>query len=338
MKLDQRINVLAQLGEHLLGKDEYLEAVMARTKYHNPWFTIENQELAIKSIATEFLQKEKLEQWMAGYEIKEPASPKWVGLVMAGNIPLVGFHDFLCTFISGHRSRVKLSDKDKFLLPYLVKLLADFEPATAPYFDMAERLSEMDAVIATGSNNSSRYFESYFGKYPHIIRRNRNAVAVLEGGESEGELLKLGKDIFRYFGLGCRNVSKIYVPQNYKIDKLMERLHEFRDVIRHHKYKNNFDYNLALLMMNRSKYWNNGCIVLTESESIASRIAMLHFEHYDSLENLRDELKKRRDEVQCVVSKNPMEDLPTVPFGAAQNPSLSDYPDGVDVVKFLLSI
>ena len=335
MKLEKRINALARLGKHLLGKDEYLEAVMERTKHHNPWFTVENQKRAVAAIASGFLQKDKLEKWAAKYDLKEPAPPKWVGLVMAGNIPLVGFHDLICVFVAGHRARIKLSDKDKFLLPYLLKLLSGFDAGAGGYFETVERLSEMDAVIATGSNNSSRYFEAYFGKYPHIIRRNRNGVAVLEGSETRANLLELGNDVFRYFGLGCRNVSKIYLPKGYDMQPMLEQFHEFREMVRHHKYKNNFDYNLALLMMNRTKYWNNGCIILTENESIASRIAMLHFEHFENKKELAKKLRERAGDIQCIVAKAPFEGLSTVGFGQAQCPSLVNFPDGVDVMSFL---
>lgn len=335
MTLEQRIDTLAQLGEHLLGKDEYLEAVMHRTKFNNPWFTIENQQRSVQAIAQNFLQKEKLQTWAKQYELSEPASPKWVGLIMAGNIPLVGFHDLLCTFVAGHRARLKLSDKDRFLLPYLLKLLGKFDERANEYFEVVERMAEMDAVIATGSNNSSRYFEAYFGKYPNIIRRNRNAVAVLDGTESADDLLALGKDIFRYFGLGCRNVSKLYLPEGYDMQLLLEQLHNYKEIVMHHKYKNNFDYNMALLMMNRTIYWNNGCIIMTENESIASRIAILHFEYFSDKKMLSEELKNRTEEIQCVVAGNDMAGLEVVPFGKAQEPKLSDYADGVDVMNFL---
>lgn len=338
MILAQRIATLAHLGEKLGTENEYLEAVMHRTKHHNPWFTIENQQRAVEAIATGFLQKEKLEAWLSGYGMHEPAAPKWVGLVMAGNIPLVGFLDVLCVFAAGHRARIKLSDKDRFLLPYLIQLMTEFDEEAAAYFETVEKMSGLDAVIATGSNNSSRYFEAYFGKYPHIIRRNRNAVAVLDGSENPAELRKLGKDVFRFFGLGCRNVSKLYLPEGYDFQPLLEQLHEYRDIIRHHKYKNNFDYNLALLMMNRDVYRNNGCIILNENESIASRIAMLHYEHYAERTEVEEKLTARRDEIQCVVAKSKIADLPTVGFGEAQSPGLNDYPDGVDVMDFLLGL
>ena len=211
MKLKERINALIKLGEHLRrDDDEYLQAVMHRTQYNNAWFTIENQHLAVRAIAKQMLDPGKLEQWLSGYDIPEETRPQTVGLVMAGNIPLVGFHDLLCVFAARHRAMIKLSDKDQYLLPYLLKLLARFDGRTEDYFQVVDKLQGFDAVIATGSNNSARYFEAYFGKYPHIIRRNRNAVAVLDGRESEEELRALGRDVFQYFGLGCRNVAKIY--------------------------------------------------------------------------------------------------------------------------------
>ena len=338
MTLPERINALAQLGHSLQQKDEYLEAVMARTKYNNPWFTIENQERAVKAIAEQFLQKEKLEEWVSIYDLKETADPKTVGLVMAGNIPLVGFHDLLSVFISRHKAKIKLSDKDRYLLPYLLKLLGKADPRTEPYFEIIERLKGFDAVIATGSNNSARYFETYFGKVPNIIRKNRNAVAVISGNETGDELLALGKDVFRYFGLGCRNVSKLYLPEGYDFQLLLEKLHEYREIIMHHKYKNNFDYNLALLMMNRTVFWNIGCTILIESESIASRIALVHYEFYSNKKGLPKILEGKKEEIQCVVSKEGINGFDHIPFGKAQEPALNDYADGVDSLEFLAGL
>ncbi len=338
MTLQQRIDALVKLGDHLLGQDDYLKAVMHRTQFNNQWFTIENQERAVNAIAQAFLNREKLESWAAAYKIEDAPPIKTVGMVMAGNLPLVGFHDIVCTFVAGHKSQIKLSDKDKFLLPYLLKLLSDFNPATESYFKIVEMLKDFDAVIATGSNNSARYFESYFGKYPNIIRKNRNAVAVLDGSETDDELHGLGKDVFRYFGLGCRNVSKLYLPEGYDFQRLMEKLHEFKDLALHDKYKNNFDYNMAFIMLNRAPFTNNGCVILTEDQAIASRIAMLHYEYYQDKNTLASALKDRADEIQCVVSR---EDLPgwnCVAFGKTQDPGLSDYPDGVDVMEFLLGL
>lgn len=338
MTLSDRIAVLEKLGEHLLGKDEYLEAVMARSKYHNGWFTIESQQEAISAIANQFLNKSKLQEWVAKYRISDQTEQKVLGLVLAGNLPLVGFHDILTVFLSGHKAQVKLSDKDKYLLPYFVKLLNQFNPQTGDYFEFVDNLGGFDAIIATGSNNSARYFEAYFGTYPNIIRRNRNGVAVLTGEEAKGELSLLGKDVFQFFGLGCRNVSKIYVPRGYDFDPLLEALHEFKKIVLNTKYKNNFDHNYALLILNKTPYKANGCILMTENDSFQSPIACLHYSYYDSKEQLQEELMQRKEEIQCIVSKEKFEALPSFDFGQAQEPGLADYADGVDTMEFLINL
>lgn len=338
MKLSERLAVLVKLGEHLMGQDEYLEAVMARSLYHNGWFTMENQQAAVKAIASEFLDKKKLEDWASLYFIGEPPLPKTVGMVLAGNLPLVGFHDVLSVFVSGHKSQVKLSDKDKFLLPYLFQLLNRYDERTAHYFDVVEQLSGFEAVIATGSNNSSRYFEAYFGKYPHIIRRNRNGIAVLTGHETPEALHLLGDDIFRFFGLGCRNVSKIYVPEGYDFDPLLTVLHEFRKIILNNKYKNNFDHNYAILILNKASFKANGCILLSENDSLSSPIACLHYSYYSSLAVLEKELQFKKNEIQCVVSQQEFPNVHVIPFGKAQEPGLMDYADGIDTMEFLLAL
>ena len=286
MKRSERIDALVQLGERLQQEDDYLKAIMHRTQYNNAWFTIENQEKAVRAIAEHFLEADKLNDWLARYDIPEQTDAKTVGLVMAGNIPLVGFHDWLCIFTAGHHAKVKLSDKDQYLFPYLLKLLAEIDERTASYTEMVDRLSGFDAVIATGSNNSARYFEAYFGRYPHIIRRNRHGVAVLTGEETQGELLELGKDIFQYYGLGCRNVAKLYLPKPYDFDPLLEALHEYREIVMNTKYKNNFDYNYALYTLNKAAFKANGCVMLVEEPALQSRIACLHYEQYENLEEV----------------------------------------------------
>jgi len=336
--LQERLALLARLGDHLLGEDDFLRAIMNRSYHHNHWFTIANQEQAVRAIAEEMLDRPKLDGWISNYELNEPVQPKTIGLVMAGNIPLVGFHDWLCTFVSGHRAKIKLSDKDQFLMPYLVKLLTKYDERVAYYVSFVEKLSGFDAVIATGSNNSARYFQAYFGKYPHIIRKNRNAIGVLDGTETAEELAALGEDVFRYFGLGCRNVAKIYVPEGYDFDPLLETFHEFRNVVLHTKYKNNFDYNYSIFVLNRVTYLANGCIILTENKAIASHIAGLYYETYTDREALNRELASRKEEIQCAVSHHPVSEVPTYGFGQAQQPALSDYADGVDTMDFLQNL
>jgi len=338
MTLTQRIDALVQLGAHLLAGDEFLEALMQRTAHHNPWFTVENQRRAVEAIAREYLQREALEGWLAPYGLPEENTPRTVGLVLAGNIPLVGFHDVLCVFVAGHRAKIKLSEKDPYLLPHLLGLLERFQPGAKDCFEVVEQLKGFDAVIATGSNNSARYFEAYFGRYPHIIRRNRNAVAVLRGDETDAELLALGNDVFQYFGLGCRNVSKVFVPQDYDLDRLLEAFEAYREVILHEKYKNNFDYNLATAILNREEHRHNGCLILKPAPALPSRIATLHYEPYESVEHLVPVLQSLQDQIQCIVARDGTLPLPTVPFGRAQQPRLQDYADGVDTLAFLLGL
>lgn len=339
MTVEERIALMIRLGEHLRKKDdELLEAWMTRTQYKNPWFTIENQQSAISAIADHFLKEEKLRAWLANYELSDSALAHKVGLVLAGNIPLVGFHDILCVFLSGHISRIKLSSKDEFVLAYLIKLLIQWDERAMAYFQLVDKLADVDAVIATGSNNSARYFETYFSKYPNIIRKNRNAIAVLSGQESADELHSLGKDVFRYFGLGCRNVSKVYVPTGYDFDILLTALHEFRDVIRHSKYKNNFDYNYAMYLLNKEPFLANGCILLREDKMIASRIANLNYEYYSDISSLENMLEQRGDEIQCIVAQEALLKNDSFSFGRAQTPGLSDYADGIDTINFLLGL
>jgi hypothetical protein len=335
MHLTTRLAALARLGQHLLGPDDYLDAVIKRTAYHNPWFTEENQREAIEAIANNFLDEQLLQDWLAPYALQEPAVPQRIGLVLAGNIPLVGFHDVLSVFVTGHRAVIKLSDKDPYLLPYLVKLLAQFDPDTADYFTFVDKLADFDAVIATGSNNSARYFEAYFQAYPHIIRRNRNGIAVLSGEESAAELHELGRDVFRYFGLGCRSIAKLFVPPDYDFDPLLEALHEFRAIQHHPKYKNNFDYNYALFLLNKVPFHANGSIILTENDSFQSHIAGLYYSHYDDLAQLEATLRNRAAEIQLITARPGLLSLPTQSFGRAQEPALADYADGVDTIAFL---
>jgi acyl-CoA reductase-like NAD-dependent aldehyde dehydrogenase len=339
MNRSERLSALVQLGERLLKKNEYLEAVMHRAQFHNPWFTIDHQQQAIHNIATYFLEAKALESWITNYDLSAVNAPKKVGLIMAGNIPLVGFHDWLSVFITGHRALVKLSDKDPFLFPYLMKLLQEIDSRTTDYTQIVDKLSGFDAVIATGSNNSARYFEEYFSKYPNIIRKNRNGVAVLNGAETEEELRSLGHDVFDYFGLGCRNVSKLYVPEGYDFEPLLEALHEYRQIVLNTKYKNNFDYNYSLYILNKEPFKANGCILLREEKAIPSRIASLHYEYYKSAEEVQHTLDEKRAEIQCVIAQpGSLPGYDTFAFGKAQQPSLTDYADGADTLDFLIGL
>lgn len=346
MTLEDRIHTLIQLGDHLRREeDEFLDALQQRTAYNNQWFTLANQKASTLAIANEFLAEDKLRTWLYPYlsyfEVKHATQgfqQQQIGLVLAGNIPLVGFHDILSVYVSGHKSQIKLSEKDAFVLPYLLKLLGQFDDRANDYFEVVSKLSNFEAVIATGSNNSARYFESYFGKVPNIIRRNRNGVAVLNGQETAEELSALGEDIFQYFGLGCRNVAKLYLPRNYEFQSLLETLHTWNHLQNHPKYKNNFDYHFALLTLNKEPFQHNGAILLREDKALLSHIAGLYYEFYDDTATLEQELIERSDEIQLIVSRPETLRLATKQFGEAQRPGLSDYADGVDTMAFLLGL
>ena len=338
MNLENRIAVLVALGQRLVAANEQHGAVYELAYIKNKWFTVENIENATNSLATQMLTREKLENWVAHYHISEPVEVKTVAIVMAGNIPLVGFHDFLSIFVSGHLAQIKLSEKDEVLFPHILKLMVDINPEVELYIKTTDRLANFDAVIATGSNNTARYFEQYFGKYPNIIRKNRQSIGILNGNETKEEIMALGQDIFAYFGLGCRNISKIYLPKGYDIVKIMEPLHEYNDLVNHDKYKNNFDYNIALFMLNRLNFYNNGCLILLEDERLVSRISSVNFEYYEDINAVIEKINNQKEDIQCIVSQEVINGLGTVRFGETQKPTLFDYPDGIDVMQFLLSI
>ena len=338
MTLNERIDTLVELGDYIRKMEGRLEFVIRQAFVNNPWFIVDNIKKSLTAIESQYLSREPLEKWANSYEIPTSINSKTVGLILAGNIPMVGFQDIINVFVAGHVSMIKLSDKDRYLVPHLLKVLSEINPASEAYFNVTNRLANFDAVIATGSNNTARYFDSYFGKYPNIIRRNRNGVAVITGNETDEDFKALSEDIFTYFGLGCRNVAKIYVPRDYDFNHLLEILHERKTIVNHNKYKNNFDYNMAFHILNRTAFYNNGCVILIESEVIPSRIAQLNYEYYDSLEDLSSELVEKADQIQCIISKNSVNNLKTLPFGAAQKPSLFDYADGVDTMNFLINL
>ena len=303
------LEAFVQLGHYLRARPELLDAYVQRTAHHNAWFTVENQWRMLDAIAEDYLSEDKLRAWATPYGIDElgaasakTASAKTVGLVMAGNLPLVGFHDWLSVLISGHEALVKLSDKDPYLLGHLAKKLGEIEPTMVGRTRFAERLHDFDAVIATGSDNTARYFREYFGKYPHIIRGNRTSVAVLHGNETTEQLRGLADDIFAYFGQGCRSVGKVYVPRDYEMTPLLDVLHEHKSLARHSKWKNNFDYNYALFAINKEPFLMTGSLLVIEREELHSRLATLHYERYDGVANLAIDLHGVRDQLQQVVS------------------------------------
>ncbi|MEZ4811031.1 MAG: acyl-CoA reductase [Allomuricauda sp.] len=317
------------------GDVDFKEAV-EKAEQQNGWFTQGNILFALGQWSS-LLTREKLIQWLSNYDLSAEHAPKTIGIVMAGNIPLVGFHDFLCVLMSGNKVLAKLSSNDKVLLPFLAKYLIQQEPQLKDRISFTEgKFEDFDAVIATGSNNTGRYFEYYFGKKPNIIRKNRNSVAILTGTESKEQLIALGEDIFRYFGLGCRNVSKIFVPEGYAFEPLFNALFAFKDSIVHHKYANNYDYNKAVYLMSDFKILDNGFLMLKKDEGFSSPIATLFYSHYDSENDLRRKLESQKEHIQCIVSHGKNKD--DIPFGETQKPKLLDYADGMDTMDFLLKI
>lgn len=301
--------------------------------HKNGWFSEENIEYAIRTWG-ELLTAQNLNEWLCNYDFSE-SKRKTVALIMAGNIPLVGFHDFLSVLLSGHKAVVKLSSNDAVLLPFIASFLIEQMPSLKTEIEFTEnKLEEFDAVIATGSDNTSRYFEHYFGHKPNVIRKNRNSVAILTGKESKEELEALGEDIFRYYGLGCRSVSKVFVPKNYKFDAFFEAIFEFNPIINQSKYANNYDYNKAVYLMSEYKILENGFLMLKEDKNYASPIATLFYETYDSLDALKKRIKAERNKIQCIVASGVLDS--EVKFGQTQKPILTDYADGVDTVEFLL--
>lgn len=327
----------AEFSEETNAKIEALKVEAASAKSYNGWFDEKMVCHALLALG-ESLREEKLRKWVSAYSLEEEKTPKTVGVVMAGNVPAVGFHDFLSVLMSGHRILARLSSDDSKLLPAVANILLTLEPDFEPYITFTDsHLKGFDAVIATGSNNTSRYFEYYFGKYPNIIRKNRNGIAVLDGKETETELEALADDIFLYFGLGCRNVSKIFVPKGYDFNPLLEILAKRTEIAQHHKYFNNYEYNKAIYLINIRAHLDTGNLLLVEDTQIASPVGVIYYEYYNSEDILRNSLMVRSEEIQCVLSQTSF--LPnTIQLGGGQHPELWDYADGVDTLKFLINL
>jgi hypothetical protein len=338
MVLNERINALGHLQRIFqeLNSDPNHE-IFSMANAKNQWFIPSFVKSAIQHIELYYLNPNLIRIWVNKYDLHENP-PLRIGIVCAGNIPLVCFHDFLCVFITGNISVLKLSDKDSVLLPFIFNEWILNCPEITDYFEFVERITGVDAIIATGSDNSATYFEHYFGKYPNIIRKNRTSVCILSGNESDEELALLGNDVFQYFGQGCRNISKIYIPENYDIEKLKSVWHNFDFIMDHNKYKNNFDYNYTLYLMNKIPHSANSNIIFTENKSLHSRIGVLHYEYYHDLEELSKDLTLISNQIQCILSNLPVQGLFAQPLGSGQKPKLEDYADGVDTIKFLQSL
>jgi hypothetical protein len=315
--------------------DETLSGIMSTEKHYNAWFTAESVRNSIAALAN-MLNAADIKKWLDGYNISFDSVPKKIGLILAGNIPIVGFHDVLCVLASGNYALIKTSANDSRLIRYILETLTSIAPEFSDRYNFVDRLDKFDAVIATGSNNTSRYFEYYFGKVPNIIRKNRNSIAILTGNETSTELHKLGFDIFDYYGLGCRNVSKVLVPENYNFVPFFEAIEEFQPIINHHKYNNNYDYNKSIYLVNKEKHLDNGFLLVKEDDRMVSPLSVLYYEEYKNLDELDKKIALQRENIQCIVSKAALKvENQVVDFGESQRPKLWDYADGIDTMEFL---
>lgn len=331
MNKSEKIIAFSELGQKIAQlTDQEIENLAGQAKQKNGWFSFESVKNAFRGISF-MLEKEKLEKWVSNYEL--PAEhPQIVGIVMAGNIPLVGFHDLLSVLISGHFAAIKPSSDDQFLTQQIINWIVEIEPRFKKNIEIREKLTNIDAVIATGSDNTARYFEYYFKEIPSIIRKNRTSVAILDGNESQEQLEALGKDIFSYFGLGCRNVSKVFTPKGYDFRESFPHFEKFQEVANHNKYRNNYDYYKSIYLVNKTPHLDTGFLLVNTTDELVSPISVLFHQEYDSVDNLKTILKAREDKIQCIVGKD------FIPFGNAQQPELWDYADAVDTLAFLTSL
>jgi hypothetical protein len=334
---ERRIQAFVQLGHKILDllKEEENE-LFYRAENQNNWFTLENCKRAFEGLAF-MLEEKSIRAWLEKYKLPTEGASKDVGVLMAGNIPAVGFHDLACVLLSGHTISAKLSSVDTVLMKWLIDQLISIEPSFESNIQISEMLKAKDAYIATGSDNSSRYFHYYFGKYPSLIRQNRTSVAILTGQETDQEILDLGKDVFLYFGLGCRNVSKVFVPDKDILQRVLGLWEVYASVADHHKYHNNYDYNKSIYLVNNEPHLDNGFLLLKQDSQLVSPISVLFYEVYDGMEELELLISSQLDKIQCIVGNTEVFKN-AISFGKAQSPGPEDYADGEDTLKFLLSL
>ena len=339
MQLKDLILTFSQLGDFILDENntELIKQWSYAARNENAWFTEDNVKLAINNTAKYYLNKAQLENFVAANHIETNTSPKKVGIVMAGNIPVVGFHDLLCVVLSGNIALIKLSSGDSILMRFLIRKIFEINPDLKELIQVVDKLNAAEAVIATGSDNTAKHFEYYFSKIPHIIRKNRTSVAILTGEESRSDLANLGNDIFQYFGLGCRNVSKLFVPKGYTFDKFYESIEYWSTIRIHHKYNNNYDYNKSVLLVNKTHHFDNGFLLLKEDTALVSAISVCHFEYYENKTHLQQLIESHKEKIQCIVSKERTFEN-SFDFGEAQSPQLNDFADGVNTIEFLKNI
>lgn len=331
MHLEDKITTFTRLACKIDNLSERKISEFAQVaQQHNGWFNMESVKNALEGIAF-MLEERKLKAWLKNYKVSREI-PRTVGIVMAGNIPLVGFHDLLCVLASGHRIAIKLSSQDTALMQQMVNWLIEIEPRLEKNIEFRNKLTHIDAVIATGSDNTARYFAYYFRSIPHIIRKNRTSVAVLTGNETQKNLHHLGNDIFCYFGLGCRNVSKVLTPAGYDLREIFPHWNTHQSVIYHHKYKNNYDYYKSIFLLNKTPFLDTGFLLAIPTHNLISPISVLYHQEYKNEAQLNSILNSCQEKLQCIVSKK------ETPFGKTQRPELWDYPDNIDVMEFLANL
>ena len=345
MKNDKIVSSLSQLGDFL---NQFLSAkpenfneeeskfasLIKKSEIENPWFTEESVRFCLKNWA-ENLTEEKISTWTGQYHFS--STPKKIGLILAGNIPLVGFHDVICVLLSGNIPLIKLSSKDRLILPFLLNKWNELSGGILE-FHFVEKLENYDAVIATGSNNTARYLEYYFKDVPNIIRKNRTSIGVLKGNETNEEIQALAEDIFRYFGLGCRNVTRLFIPSEMPLDRLFENFINFKEIINHNQYANNYDYNRAIYLLNQEQFWDNNFVMLKEDEKLFSPLSVINFSRYEMINDVQNFLSENEENIQCVVANSTLEIPAAIGFGEAQHPELDTYADNIDTMAFLSNL
>jgi hypothetical protein len=336
MNYSHRVGVFSQLGYRLSQVSTDMPHLQEAYLFNN-WFTIDMQMRAIQAWAN-LLEENKLAEWLKSYQFPDLSEPKTIAIIMAGNIPLVGFHDLLSVLISGNIALVKVSSDDSVLMKWVISQIIEIEPQMTHYIRFAEdyQLKNFDAVIATGSNNSNRYFEYYFRNKPNLLRKNRKSLAILSGNESDEELSLLADDVFLYFGMGCRNVSKLLVPKGYNLEPMFIAFEKYKDIINHNKYANNYTYHKALFLMNQDPHLDNGFLIVKQDDALDSPLSVLMFSIYETEDEVQSFLALHQDHIQCVVGSSQQKNW--IPFGKSQDPKLTDYADGVDVIQFLIDL
>lgn len=335
MHLNERIAAFEQLGKYILSYDEELKNAIQQAYLNNNWFTEASCEMQLQTIATDYLDGVKLYNWVKNYSLlyEDKLPPRIVGIVCAGNLPLVGFHDILSVLICGYTAQIKLSEKDKELPLFLLQKLIDIQPMFASLINIVSKLENFDAIIATGTNQTAAHFRTYFNKYQHIIRNHRNGIAILTGTETEEDLFNLGKDVFSYFGLGCRNVSLLFVPKNYDFTSLIKAWQAFKDVLmNHNSYRNNLDYQRTIYLMKQTPMIDIDFVNMTENDSMYSPVSCLHYTYYDDINEVYTYINKYEAQIQCIIGKD------YLAFGKSQLPKLDEYADNTDTLAFLTQL